>query len=113
MSQIFQANIYLADLSPAKGHEQSGLRPVIVLQNDILNRCLTTVVVAPLTANLKLKGLMTTFFVKINESGLNKDSVVLLHQIRTVDKTRLIKLVGSINKDTFMELRIKLTRVFW
>ena len=112
MKQINQGDIYLADLNPVKGHKQAGVRPVIVLQNNILNRNLNTVIVAPLSANLSAKGLMTTCFLPKKESGLSKDSVALLYQVRTIDKSRLKKELGHISGVNFSRLRVKMMRVF-
>lgn len=113
MQFIKQGAIYLAHLSPVKGHEQGGLRPVLVLQNDTLNYNLNTVVIIPLTSNLQAKGLMTTYFLPSVKSGLNKDSIALLYQVRTIDKNRLIKLVGQVLPEDFMEIRIRLTQIFY
>jgi mRNA interferase MazF len=113
VKQINQGDIYLANLNPVKGHEQAGLRPVLVLQNNILNRNLNTIVIAPITSNLEAKGLMTTYFLSGKESGLKKDSVALLYQIRTIDKTPLKKEVGHISKKDFSQIRVKMMRVFW
>lgn len=103
----------MADLNPVKGHEQAGLRPVVIMQNNILNPRLNTVVTIPLTTNMKIKGLMTTYFLEAKTAGINKDSIALLHHIRTVDKSRLIKKIGHVPPHNFMELRIRTTRIFW
>jgi mRNA interferase MazF len=113
MKQINQGDIYLANLDPIKGHEQAGVRPVIVLQNSILNRNLNTVIVAPLSSNLSAKGLMTTYFLPKKESGLQKDSVALLYQVRIIDKSRLKKELGHISSKNFSQLRVKMMRVFY
>ena len=81
--------IFWADLNPVKGHEQAGIRPVLILQNNILNENLSTILVAPITTNLKAKGFLTTYFLTKKESHLEHDSVILLYQIRTIDKQRL------------------------
>jgi mRNA interferase MazF len=111
--EITQGDIFLADLNPVKGHEQAGFRPVLVLQNNILNRHLRTVVIAPITSNLQLKGFMTTFFLNNKNSKLKKDSLALLFQIRTIDKSRLVKKTGELNQNNFSHLRVKLMRIFW
>ena len=112
MKQINQGDIYLVNLNPIKGHEQGGLRPVVVLQNSILNRNLNTIVTAPLTSNLDSRGLMTTYFLPKKMSGLHKDSVALLYQIRTIDKTRLKKEIGHISKKDFEDLKRQMMEVF-
>lgn len=112
MSLIKQGAIFMTDLNPVKGHEQAGYRPVIVLQNNILNQNLNTVVVAPITKNLQAKGLFTTFFIKKNVSKLNYDSVILLFQIRTIDKRRLKKYVSVLERRVFSEIKKQLALVF-
>jgi mRNA interferase MazF len=110
--KISQRTIYFANLNPTKGHEQSGLRPVIVLQNDILNKNLNTVVIAPLTSNLHAKGLLTTYFLDKNYYNLAFDSLILLTQIRTIDKSRLTRKITQIDPDTFREIKKQLTLIF-
>ncbi len=102
---IKQGDIFLADLNPIKGHEQAGTRPVLVIQNNILNKNLNTVIIIPITSNLAAKGKMTTYFLPQNISNLDKDSVALLFQIRTIDKSRLIKKIITLNQNSFKELK--------
>jgi mRNA interferase MazF len=112
MAQIKQGDIYLADLNPVKGHEQGGFRPVLVLQNDILNANLNTVIIAPITKNLSAKGYLTTFFLNKKISRLTHDSVALLYQIRTLDKERLKKPVSSLGAALFKDIKKQLFLVF-
>lgn len=107
-----QGAIYLVDLDPTKGHEQSGKRPVLVLQNNILNKNLNTVVVAPLTGNLRMKGALTTYFLPSTTSGLEKDSIILLYQIRTIDTSRIEKYVGTLSGQQFHDVKKQLSCVF-
>ena len=86
---------------------------MIILQNNILNRNLNTVIVAPLTSSLSAKGRMTTCFLPKKQTGLKIDSVALFFQIRTLDKSRLIKEVGHISKKDFSQIRVKMMRIFW
>ena len=89
-----RGEIFYADLSPVKGSEQGGLRPVIIIQNDIGNRYSPTVIVAAITAQIHKAKLPT--HVEISKSyGLDRNSVILLEQIRTIDKTRLTKKLGT------------------
>lgn len=111
--RINQGDIYLANLDPVKGHEQAGLRPVLILQGNLLNSELNTVLIAPITSNMKLKGFMTTCFLPKSKTKLKKDSLALLFQIRAIDKTRLIKEVGHISKNDFIEARVKAIRMFY
>ena len=96
----------MADLDPIKGSEQSGFRPVLVIQNDILNRKLNTVIVVPITSNLKLKGRLTTFLLSTSNTGLKGESLALLFQIRTIDKIRLIKKVGRLDVESLSLLKL-------
>ncbi len=107
-----QGDIFLSNLDPVKGHEQAGLRPVLILQNDALNDQLNTVIVAPITSNMSLKGFMTTYFITRNFSGLAADSLVLLFQIRTLDKTRLLRKIGQITSLDSKKILNKLSFVF-
>jgi mRNA interferase MazF len=99
--KIKQGDIFLVDLSPTKGHEQDGFRPVLILQNNILNKNLNTVIIAPISSNTKVKGLLTTYYLSQKISQLDKDSIVLLFQIRTLDKSRLKRKISNIGDDNF------------
>ena len=112
MDHIIQGDIYLANLSPIKGHEQAGYRPVLVLQKNILNRFLSTVVIAPLTTNLEAKGKLTTYFLEKEKTGVELDSVVLLFQIRTLDKTRLTKKIAHVSEEEILAIKEQLEHVF-
>jgi len=82
-------DIYFADLSPVVGSEQGGFRPVLVIQNDIGNRFSPTVIVAAITAQIQKAKLPTHVEIDAKTYGLDRDSVILLEQIRTIDKQRL------------------------
>jgi len=107
-----QGEIYLADLNPTKGHEQSGTRPVLIMQNDILNKNLNTVIVAPITSNLNAKGKLTTYFLPKNTSCLKQDSIALLFQIRTLDKKRLQKKISALPKEEIFSIKEQLKFIF-
>ncbi len=81
--------MFFADLSPVVGSEQGGVRPVLVLQNDIGNRFSPTVIVAAITAQIQKAKLPTHVEIDAKEHGFDRDSVILLEQIRTIDKQRL------------------------
>lgn len=91
---IKRGDIFYADLSPVVGSEQGGIRPVIIIQNDIGNRYSPTVIVAAITSQINKAKLPTHVEISSEEYGLNKDSVVLLEQIRTIDKKRLKEKIG-------------------
>lgn len=96
---VKRGELYYADLSPVIGSEQGGLRPVLVVQNDVGNRYSPTIIVSAVTSQINKARLPT--HIELNaSSGLSKDSVVLLEQIRTIDKTRLKGRIGEINEDT-------------
>ncbi|MFA4815217.1 MAG: type II toxin-antitoxin system PemK/MazF family toxin [Candidatus Gracilibacteria bacterium] len=109
---IYQGDIYLTDLNPVKGHEQGGARPVLVIQNNILNKNLSTVIIFPLTTNLKAKDHLTTYFLDRKSTHLSFDSVVLIHQIRTIDQTRLKRKISSITPETLRKLKQQMVLVF-
>lgn len=87
--QIKRGEIYFADLSPVVGSEQGGIRPVLIIQNDTGNKFSPTVIVAAITSQLSKAKIPTHVELSASEYGLQKDSVVLLEQIRTIDKRRL------------------------
>lgn len=94
IGHIERGEIYLADLNPAIGSEQSGIRPVLIIQNDVGNCYSHTTIVASITSDIRHKSnLPTHVFIKARE-GLNQNSIVLLEQIRTIDKKRLIRKLG-------------------
>ncbi|MBM7633459.1 MULTISPECIES: type II toxin-antitoxin system PemK/MazF family toxin [Geomicrobium] len=86
---VKRGDVFFADLSPVVGSEQGGVRPVLVIQNDIGNRFSPTVIVAAITAQIKKAKLPTHVEIDANKHKFDRDSVVLLEQIRTIDKQRL------------------------
>lgn len=100
---IKRGDIYYADLSPVVGSEQGGIRPVLIVQNDIGNRFSPTVIAAAITSQRDKAKLPTHIKLNSVESGLARDSIVLLEQIRTIDKQRLKEKLGRLD-DASMEL---------
>lgn len=96
---IKRGDIFYADLSPVVGSEQGGIRPVIIIQNDIGNKYSPTVIVAAITSQINKAKLPTHVEISSEEYGLNKDSVVLLEQIRTLDKRRLKEKIGHMSDE--------------
>ncbi len=94
---IKRGEIYYADLSPVVGSEQGGIRPVLILQNDIGNRYSPTIIVAAITSKTGKAKLPTHIEVEGERFGLPKDSVILLEQLRTIDKKRLMEKLGGLN----------------
>ncbi len=96
---VKRGDIFYADLSPVIGSEQGGIRPVIIMQNDIGNRYSPTVIVAAITSQINKAKLPTHVEISSEEYGLNRDSVVLLEQIRTLDKRRLKEKIGHMTDE--------------
>ena len=94
---VKRGDIYYADLSPVVGSEQGGLRPVLIIQNDVGNKYSPTVIAAAITSKLDKTHLPTHIDIYANEVGLARDSVILLEQIRTLDKKRLKEKMGHLD----------------
>jgi mRNA interferase MazF len=99
---VKRGDVYFADLSPVVGSEQGGVRPVLVLQNDIGNRFSPTVIVAAITAQIQKAKLPTHVEIDAKRYGFERDSVILLEQIRTIDKQRLTDKITHLD-DEMME----------
>ena len=97
---IKRGDIYYADLSPVVGSEQGGLRPVLIVQNDVGNKYSPTVIAAAITSRMGKTKLPTHIDVEGSLVGLAKDSVILLEQIRTIDKKRLKEKMGHLDPGT-------------
>ena len=95
---IKRGDIYYADLSPVVGSEQGGLRPVLIVQNDVGNRYSPTVIAAAITSKMSKARLPTHIDIYAKEVGLAKDSVILLEQVRTLDKRRLREKMGHLDE---------------
>lgn len=94
---VKRGDIVLVNLEPKKGSEQGGIRPALILQNDTYNKYSPVTIVAAITSKIFSKEYPTNVFVTKKESKLKKDSTILLNQIRTIDKSRIIKKVSSLN----------------
>ncbi len=99
---VKRGDVYFADLSPVVGSEQGGVRPVLVIQNDIGNRFSPTIIVAAITAQIQKAKLPTHVEIDANRYGFERDSVILLEQIRTIDKQRLTDKITHLD-DEMME----------
>ena len=109
---IKRGDIYYADLSPVVGSEQGGVRPVLIIQNDVGNRFSPTVIAAAITSRLSKMKLPTHIPIEARGSGLAKDSVVLLEQVRTLDKRRLREKMGSVDVQAMKEINRALSVSF-
>ncbi len=101
---VRRGEIYYADLSPVVGSEQGGIRPVLIVQNDVGNKFSPTVIAAAITSQRDKTKLPTHIALSSEECGLQRDSVVLLEQIRTIDKKRLKEKMGSIDNRSMEQI---------
>ena len=99
---VKRGDIFYADLSPVVGSEQGGVRPVLIVQNDVGNKYSPTVIAAAITSQINKAKMPTHIEISAQDYGLNKDSVILLEQIRTIDKRRLREKIGRLD-ETLME----------
>lgn len=106
---VKKGDIFFADLSPVIGSEQGGIRPVLVVQNDVGNKYSPTIIVAAVTSQLNKAKLPTHVEIEAKENGLSKKSVVLLEQLRTIDKRRLKERIGSIDESLLPNVNEALT----
>ena len=97
--EVHRGEVFYADLSPVVGSEQGGVRPVLIVQNEVGNRHSPTVIAAAITSRLDKTRLPTHINISAAETGLTKDSIVLLEQIRTLDKRRLRERAGQITPE--------------
>lgn len=109
---IKRGDIYYADLSPVVGSEQGGIRPVLIIQNDVGNRYSPTVIAAAITSRQDKTRLPTHISIEASSCGLQKDSVVLLEQVRTLDKRRLKEKMGSVDYQAMKEINRALSVSF-
>jgi len=97
--KVERGEIWLANLDPTKGSEQAGTRLIIIFQEDTLSKFTSTIITIPLTTNLRRASLPTCMMISSGQGGLNQDSVALCHQLRVLDKTRLIKKLGQLDTE--------------
>lgn len=100
MEIIKRGDIFYADLSPVVGSEQGGIRPILIVQNDIGNKFSPTIIASAITSQLTKAKLPTHIEIQSGKFGLPRDSVILLEQIRTLDKRRLKSKIGSLDDRT-------------
>ncbi|MFB4160793.1 type II toxin-antitoxin system PemK/MazF family toxin [Geomicrobium sp. JSM 1781026] len=101
---VKRGDVFFADLSPVVGSEQGGVRPVLIIQNDIGNRFSPTVIVAAITAQIKKAKLPTHVEIDANKHKFDRDSVVLLEQIRTIDKQRLTDKITHLDENMMQKV---------
>jgi len=105
---IKRGEIFLVNLEPVKGSEQGGIRPCLIVQNNKGNLYSPLTIIAPITSKQFTKEYPTNVFIPKQESKLNKDSTILLNQIKTIDKQRLIKTIGSLDNFTMQKVDMAL-----
>ncbi len=109
---VRRGEIYYADLSPVVGSEQGGIRPVLIVQNDVGNKHSPTVIAAAITSQRGKSRLPTHIEVQADQCGLAKDSIVLLEQIRTIDKKRLKDKMGELDLNAMDKVNTALSISF-
>lgn len=109
---IKRGEIYYADLSPVVGSEQGGIRPVLIVQNDVGNKFSPTVIAAAITSQKDKSKMPTHIEIDAAKCGLAKNSVVLLEQIRTIDKKRLMEKMGSLDNASMQNVNSALSISF-
>lgn len=101
---VKRGDVYFADLSPVVGSEQGGVRPVLVIQNDIGNRFSPTVIIAAITAQIQKAKLPTHVEIDAKRYGFERDSVILLEQVRTIDKQRLTDKITQLDNEMMQKV---------
>lgn len=99
---IERGEIWLADLNPIRGSEQAGTQPVLILQNNSINRFTSTFLALPVTTKLRRASLPTCVLLTEGEGGLARDSVALCHQLRVLDKSRLMRRLGLVSEGRWL-----------
>ena len=112
LQSIKRGDIFYADLSPVIGSEQGGLRPVLIVQNDVGNKYSPTVIAAAITSRMGKTRLPTHIEIHADRVGLAKDSVILLEQIRTLDKKRLKEKMGHLDDDVMDKVNLAIAVSF-
>ena len=110
--KIKKGDIYLANMDPAQGSEQGGVRPVLIIQNNKGNKYSPTTIVACLTSRVYSKATLPTHYLLPTDIGLKYPSMVMLEQIFTIDKTRLIKRITRINKYDMQRIEMQIKKSF-
>jgi len=100
-NSILRGDLYYADLNPVVGSEQGGIRPCLIIQNDIGNKHSPTIIVAAITSKA-MKATLPTHCILSDQNGLDRESIVLLEQIRTIDKRRLKEYVGALGQEDML-----------
>jgi mRNA interferase MazF len=105
---VKRGGIFITNLEPIQGSEQGGKRPVLIIQNNIYNKYSPVTIIAAITSKVYKKEYPTNVFLNKKDSGLDKDSTVLLNQIRTIDKQRLIKRISYLDEQLMKKIDMAL-----
>jgi mRNA interferase MazF len=103
-TEVLRGDVFYANLNPVIGSEQGGVRPVLILQNDVGNKYSPTTIVAAITSRIKKAKLPTHVELNSSQSALEKDSVILLEQIRTIDKRRLKEKIAHLDEEVMLQI---------
>ena len=111
ISEIKRGDLVLVDLEPIRGSEQGGIRPCLIIQNDKGNKYSPLTIIAPLTSKIFSKEFPTNILVSKEDSKLNKDSTILLNQIKTIDKLRVVRRISNLSHSSMrkVDLAIKIS----
>ena len=108
MGFLRRGDIVLANLEPIKGHEQGGIRPVLIIQDDRFNKFSPTIIVASITSKIYTREFPQNVEIEPSKYGLKLKSTVLLNQIRTIDKSRIIKKISSLDREIMRKVDLAL-----
>ena len=111
MVDIKRGNVVLCDLNPVVGTEQAGIRPVVIIQIDRANTVSHHTIIAPFTSKIRRALLPSHVFVPSGIGGLTQNSVILCEQIRVIDKSRIIKVIGLLDEDYMMQLQVAISNI--
>ncbi len=104
--EIKRGDIFLANLEPVKGHEQGGVRPILIIQNDSGNEASPVTIIASITSKIYSREFSTNVQINKQDSGLKVNSTILLNQIRSIDKTRLIKKISHLDEEIMKQVNL-------
>lgn len=106
MAELKRGDVVIIRLTPAKGSEQGGIRPAVIIQNDIANRFSPTTIIAPITSRRFSKEFPTNVNLSRADSRLDKDSTILLNQITAIDKSRIIRRLSALSADMMKRVNL-------
>ena len=109
MAIFNRGDIFLANLEPIRGKEQGGVRPVLLIQNDVSNKKSLVIIVAAITSKIFSREFPTNVSITKLDSGLPKDSIIMLNQIRTIDKRRIIRKLGSLHNEIMNKVNLAIS----